>query len=119
MVDKTPNATVEINKLAVQILTYNLPKRLFIYGGSRQAGDNGAFYHASRNVLKDYNNDLPSISFFVDKGNKSVISALKKQRDNSIQSLDLFCHGDPDAIYFILGASMAESISKTDIYEKN
>lgn len=110
MVDKTPNATVELSKLAVQIATLKTTKRLFIYGGARLKGDNGAFYQASRNVLKDYNNDLPVINYLITDGANTVINALKEQIDNTVQSLDLFCHGDPNGIYFVLGASLDKDV---------
>jgi hypothetical protein len=117
MVDQVLKNTVELNNLVVEIAKLYSPKRLVIFGGSRKSGDNGAFYHASKNVIKDYKNDLPIQTFFIDNGVRSVISALKTQKDNTVQSLDLFCHGDPDAIYFILGASMDKIITREEVFK--
>ncbi len=46
----TKNAKVEIVKLGS-------PIRLVLYGGAKSLGDNGAFFHASKNVIADYKND--------------------------------------------------------------
>ena len=41
---------------------------------------------------------------------KTVISVLAMQQENSVQSLDLFCHGDPEGVYFIIGASLDKNV---------
>ena len=43
-------------------------------------------------------------------GANTVISVLETQQENSVQSLDLFCHGDPNAVYFVIGASLEKNV---------
>lgn len=99
----TKTAKVEIVKLKSFV-------RLVIYGGAVKASDNSAFKFASKNVVADYKNDLPVKNYFILEGAKTVISILATQQENSVQSLDLFCHGDPDGVYFIIGSSLDKNI---------
>lgn len=115
MVDTYQTTTTKTAK--VEIVKLKSPVRLVVYGGSRKASDNSAFLHASKNVIKDYQNDLPIKSFFINNGSRSVISALADQEDNTIQSLDLFCHGDPDGLYYILGASLDKTITREEVFQ--
>ncbi len=83
MVDTYQTTTTKTAK--VEIVKLKSPVRLVVYGGSRKASDNSAFLHASKNVIKDYQNDLPIKSFFINNGSRSVISALADQEDNGRQ----------------------------------
>jgi hypothetical protein len=115
MVDRYQTTTTKIAK--VEIVKLKSPIRLIIYGGSRKSSDNSAFLHASKNVIKDYKNDLPVKSFFINNGSRSVISALETQENNTVQSLDLFCHGDSDGLYYILGASLDKTITREGVFK--
>lgn len=115
MVDQYQTTTQRNAQL--EVVRLKVATRLVIYGGARKSGDNSAFFHASKNVIKDYKNDLPVKSFFINNGARSVVSALKDQGDNTVQSLDLFCHGDPDGVYFVLGASIDKEITREDVFK--
>ena len=115
MVKKGTETTVELHDLAVKIVKLYSPKRLVVYGGAIKSGDNGAFYYASQNVIKDYKNDLPVKSVFIDNGANTLISALDFQPQNSVQSLDLFCHGDPNGVYFVIGSSLDKNVENKDL----
>ena len=103
----TKTAKVEIVKLKSFI-------RLVIYGGAVKASDNSAFKFASKNVVADYKNDLPVKNFFILNGANTVVSVLETQLENSVQSLDLFCHGDPNGVYFMIGASLDKNIENKE-----
>lgn len=66
--------------------------RLLLWGGARKSADNNAFYYASLNVKKDYGNDGEIIHQSVDTA-KAIVDLINAQEDNSIQSIDFFCHG--------------------------
>ena len=87
---------------------------MIIYGGAVKASDNSAFKFASQNVVTDYKNDLSVKNFFILNGANTVISALEAQLENSVQSLDLFCHGDPNGVYFIIGSSLDKNIENKE-----
>lgn len=112
-------ATEEINNLVVQIAALNSPKRLVIYGGARALGDNGAFLHASKNVIKDYKNDLPIKSVFMKSGIKQLIEALEEQSENTVQSLDIFCHGSQLGLYTVMKASLDHSLTAEFVHDEN
>lgn len=42
--------------------------------------------------------------FFVENGAKQLVNYINSQPDDSIQSLDVFCHGNLNGLYFHLGA---------------
>ncbi|MFW1840980.1 hypothetical protein ACG9XS_20925 [Acinetobacter gyllenbergii] len=109
MVNKTHTTTTKVNAKVEQV-KLNSPTRLIIYGGAVKASDNSAFRFASLNVVADYKNDLPVKNFFIANGANTVASALEAQSANSVQSLDLFCHGDPDAVYFVIGSSLDKNV---------
>ena len=44
----------------------------------------------------------------------TVVSVLETQLENSVQSLDLFCHGDPNGVYFMIGASLDKNIENKE-----
>ncbi len=115
MVDTYQTKTTKTAK--VEVVKLKSPVRLIIYGGARKSGDNSAFLHASKNVIKDYKNDLPIKNYFINNGSKSVINALAAQEDNTVQSLDLFCHGDPDGVYYVLGASLDKTITREGVFQ--
>ena len=56
MVDRHQTTTTQSKK--VEVVKLKSPIRLVLYGGARSIGDNGAFFHASKNVISDYKNDL-------------------------------------------------------------
>ena len=109
MVTQAHTTTTKVNAKVEQV-RLNSPTRLIIYGGAGKASDNSAFMYASKNVAADYKNDLPIKSTFLKEGAGELISIIKGQAANTIQSLDLFCHGDPDGVYFIIGASFNKNI---------
>jgi hypothetical protein len=92
--------------------------RLLLYGGARKSSDNSAFYYASLNVKKDYNNDGKIILSSVDTA-KKIIDTIAEQRDNSIQSLDFFSHGGPGGLFFIKGSSTNNDLSSEEVEEQN
>ena len=108
MVDTYQTTTTKTAK--VEIVKLKSFVRLVIYGGAVKASDNSAFKFASKNVVKDYKNDLPVKNFFILNGANTVISVLETQSENSVQSLDLFCHGDPNGVYFVIGASLDKNV---------
>ena len=93
-------------------------KRLLLYGGARKASDNSSFYYASLNVKKDYGNDGEFIHEPVNTA-KSLVDIINRQEDNSIQSLDVFCHGSEVALYFIKGSSINNNITEEEVEEKD
>ena len=64
------------------------------------------FFHASKNVIADYKNDLPVKSYFISKGMKQFIDLINDQPENSVQSLDVFAHGSDLGLYSVIGASL-------------
>lgn len=111
MVDTYQTTTTKTAK--VEIVKLKSFVRLVMYGGAKKASDNSAFKFASKNVAADYKNDLPVKNYFILNGAKTVVSVLETQLENSVQSLDLFCHGDPDGVYFIIGASLDKNVENT------
>ncbi|MFH4156578.1 hypothetical protein [Acinetobacter bereziniae] len=95
----------------VEQIKIKLPVRLIIYGGAKSASDNSAFLHASKNVIKDYRNDLPIKSYFMSQGIKQLINAINKEAENSVQSLDVFSHGSELELYTVIGASLKNFIT--------
>ncbi|MCV2443464.1 hypothetical protein [Acinetobacter bereziniae] len=95
----------------VEQIKIKLPVRLIIYGGAKSASDNSAFLHASKNVIKDYRNDLPIKSYFMSQGIKQLINAINKEAENSVQSLDVFSHGSELGLYTVIGASLKNFIT--------
>ncbi|WEI21609.1 hypothetical protein PYR74_16550 [Acinetobacter bereziniae] len=95
----------------VEQIKIKLPVRLIIYGGARSASDNSAFLHASKNVIKDYRNDLPIKSYFMSQGIKQLINAVNQETENSVQSLDIFSHGSELGLYTVIGASLKNFIT--------
>lgn len=87
--------------------------RILAYGGAQPRGENRTFKYACDNVIKDYANDLPQKSFFVHSGFKQIFDFINKQADNSIQSLDIFCHGNSNGAYFHIGTFMDKTVKGT------
>ncbi len=108
MVDQYQTTTTKTAK--VEIVKLKSYVRLVIYGGAVKASDNSAFKFASKNVVTDYKNDLPVKNYFILNGANTIVSILETQLENSVQSLDLFCHGDPNAVYFVIGASLDKNV---------
>ena len=108
MVDTYQTTTTKTAK--VEVVKLKSFVRVVIYGGAVKASDNSAFKFASKNVVADYKNDLPVKNYFILNGANTVISVLETQQENSVQSLDLFCHGDPEGVYFIIGASLDKNV---------
>ena len=113
MVDTYQTTTTKTAK--VEVVKLKSFVRVVIYGGAVKASDNSAFKFASKNVVADYKNDLPVKNYFILNGANTVISVLETQQENSVQSLDLFCHGDPNAVYFVIGASLEKNVENNEI----
>lgn len=109
MVDLHSGKTVQGG--TVQKVNVKLPIRLVLYGGARILGDNGSFYNASKNVIADYKNDLPVKSYFISKGMLQLVEHINSQPTNTIQSLDIFCHGSELGLYSVIDASMSKSMT--------
>ncbi|KAA1247984.1 hypothetical protein [Aquimarina sp. RZ0] len=92
--------------------------RFLFHGGAKKSSDNSAFHFASLNVKNDYNNDGTIIRESI-KSAKEVVDKINAQEDNSIQSIDFFCHGDMLGLYFIVGASIYSNVSSEDVESKN
>ena len=110
MVTKNEYRTTTKQNAQVEQVKMNLPVRLMMIGGAVKASDNSAFNFASKNVASDYKNDLPVKKFQISNGAKTIVSAIASQLTNTIQSLDIFCHGDHDGIYFIIGSSLEKNV---------
>jgi hypothetical protein len=117
MVDKHQTTTTKIAK--VEIVKLKSATRLVLYGGARLLGDNGAFFHASKNVIADYKNDLPVKSYFISKGMKQFVDLINSQPENSIQSLDIFGHGSDLGLYSVIGASLKKNLTKEEVNSNN
>lgn len=97
--------------------------RLLFYGGSKHAGDNWAFYHATKKVISDYKKHYPQdmiIEKFVDSA-KTIVDTINEQKEGKIVSLDMFSHGTPRGLHLYKGASLNSKNDFTgeDISEKN
>lgn len=55
--------------------------RMIFYGGAKKASDNSSFYYASRNVIKDYKNDISIIDKFVEELSELLYDA---EKNNSV-----------------------------------
>jgi hypothetical protein len=119
MVTKNEYRTTTKQNAQVEQIKMNLPVRLVLYGGAKSLADNGAFFHASKNVVKDYKNDLPVKSYFISQGIKQLIDTINAQKENSIQSLDIFGHGSEEGLYTVIGASLHKSLTEQDVNSKN
>lgn len=117
MVDRHQTTTTKTAK--VEIVKLKSATRLVLYGGAKSLGDNGAFFHASKNVIADYKNDLPVKSYFISKGMKQFVDLINAQPENSIQSLDTFGHGSDLGLYSVIGASLQKSLTADEIYSQN
>ena len=112
MVDRHQTTTTQSKK--VEVVKLKSPIRLVLYGGARSIGDNGAFFHASKNVISDYKNDLPIKSYFISGGIKQFIELINSQPANSVQSLDIFGHGSEKGFYTVIGASMSKNLTSEE-----
>ena len=74
------------------------PFRLIFWGGAMKEGDNGAFNAASKNVAKDYGG-VPKENITKITTAKQIVTKINAQKDNSIQSVDIFTHGGTNALY--------------------
>ncbi|MDO5050929.1 MAG: hypothetical protein Q4D68_04240, partial [Moraxella equi] len=83
--------------------------RLIMYGGAKKSSDNNAFYFAAQNVQKDYRNDMCIYSVLISNGAKQIVEYLKNQTDNTVQSLDIFCHGGTSGLYMRMNSSLSEN----------
>jgi hypothetical protein len=87
--------------------------RMIFYGGAKKASDNSSFYHASRNVIKDYKKDIPILEKFIDSA-KTIIDTIKAQKVGTIQSIDFFCHSSQIGLHLVKSANL-----KTNILDKD
>jgi hypothetical protein len=94
--------------------------RLLFSGGAKSASDNSAFHFAMQNVERDYQNDgIPTKSFYLTNGAKSLVATINAQGDSTIQSLDILCHGGPPGLFLIFGSSMNRSITTAEVENQN
>lgn len=86
---------------------HNMPIRLATYGGAVLATDNSSFKHAHINVLNDYGTEkgYTKTGLELTRGAKQLIELINSQQTNNIQSLDIFCHGNQNGLYFKEGAN--------------
>ncbi|WP_288497334.1 hypothetical protein [uncultured Acinetobacter sp.] len=117
MVDIYQTKTTKTAK--IEVVKLKSPIRLVLYGGAKSLGDNGAFFHASKNVIADYKNDLPVKSYFISKGMKQFVDLINTQPENSIQSLDTFGHGSDLGLYAVIGASLKRTLTKEEVTSNN
>ena len=76
--------------------------RLLLWGGAATPSDNYTFEHAKNNVLCDYKAQDKSKFILVAKRiyvAKDIVSIINSQTTGSIQSLDIWTHGGPQALY--------------------
>lgn len=89
-------------KGSIAPLPYKRKIRVLLWGGSATSGDNSAFEWAARNVVKDYKaSDKGNFAFVEERilVAKDIVSYINRHDDDSIQSLDIFTHGGPQALY--------------------
>lgn len=89
-------------------------KRVVMFGGWYIASDNITFEHASKNVIADYRKDMSLESIFLANGANQIVDYFNNQVDNTIQSLDLFCHGSSFGVHFSLNASKSITIPRSE-----
>jgi hypothetical protein len=87
---------------AVSDLPHQRKVRLLLWGGAAKPGDNSAFDFAARNVGKNYQ-ALDNAQVVVVPQRvlvaKDIVRTINESEDDDIQSLDLFTHGGPEALY--------------------
>jgi RHS repeat-associated protein len=74
------------------------PFRLIFWGGAKKDGDNGAFRAASKNVAGDYGG-VPKENIMQVISAREIVTKINAQKNNSIQSVDIFTHGGTNALY--------------------
>ncbi len=88
-----------------------MAKRLIFYGGTREINNDGterpagkahnwAFYHAGKNVQKDYKNFAATGEFIKIDCADTIVKKIGAQKESSIQSLDILSHGTPYTLNF-------------------
>lgn len=89
--------------------------RLLLWGGAAKPGDNSAFGFAARNVSKDYK-ALDGAKFLITSQRvlvaKDIVKIINESEDDSIQSLDVFTHGGPEALYLTTANPDTEKVSR-------
>lgn len=88
-------------------------KRLIFYGGSKS--HDGVFKRAADNVNNDYSKSdkVKKEDFILIKTAKTIVDKINSEEDNIVQSIDVFCHGGRDELYF----SHNEMWGDNDLYK--
>ncbi len=76
--------------------------RLLLWGGAATPSDNYTFEHAKNNVLRDYKAQDKSKFILGVKRiyvAKDIVRIINSQETDGIQSLDVWTHGGPQALY--------------------
>lgn len=96
----------------INLLKIVMPVRIALYGGAVKGNENSAFEFAHKNVLNDYGIEkgYTKISAVLSNGAQQIREVIAAQQDNDIQSLDLFCHGNQNGLYFKKGAKVSKDI---------
>ncbi len=74
------------------------PMRLIFWGGAMKDGDNGSFKAASKNVAADYGG-VPKDNIMRITSAVQIVTKINAQKNNSVQSVDIFTHGGTNALY--------------------
>ena len=77
--------------------------RLVFAGGAVSKSDNVTFSYAARNVIKQYSSDGATVLQYTAKSSDYISNTINSNKDNSIQSLDIFSHGSGAALYLYDG----------------
>lgn len=76
-------------------------KRMIFYGGAKQSSHNATFLNAANNTNKDYGADkVKTEDFIAIKSAATIVDKINDQSENTVQSIDIFCHGGRDELYF-------------------
>lgn len=100
---------------AVSDLPLKRKVRLLLWGGAAKPGDNSAFDFAARNVCRDYKSlndahvvEVPQRILVA----KDIVRIINASDDDEIQSLDLFTHGGPQALYLTTATADTKKLSR-------
>ncbi|MES2732404.1 MAG: RHS repeat-associated core domain-containing protein, partial [Bacteroidota bacterium] len=74
------------------------PIRLVFWGGARNPSHNYTFENAKNNVINDYGGDNIPVQDTRFSSARDIINTINSQDNNSIQSVDIFAHGQSDAV---------------------
>lgn len=101
---------------AVADQPYKRKLRLLLWGGGARPGDNFAFEYAARNVGRDYTSldREPRVAVTPQRimVAKDIVRIINACEDGDIQSLDLFTHGGPQALYLTTASPDTSKLSR-------